>query len=271
MKIKNTLIFLFFIICTSFQSVLACGFGCDDEPNSDRKDTLKIQTSEAITLDLILNGMVGCFTQPSLVVRQVQACLGLTNNFYEVDPGKLYRSAQLSVEELEDYVKQYGIKTVINLRGRDPSQKWWVEENAWLQKHTIAYFNIPMDAHTLTTKEHLFELLNIYDRAELPILVHCRVGADRTGEAVALWALEKQKKTKQEALEHLDPTYGHSKIMHPAKRFLVEIWQGRVWLEKEYEPAHYAVKKLSRSGTPEELLKYAEIDAESIVKTVLSK
>lgn len=31
-----------------------------------------------------------------------------------------------------------------------------------------------------------------------------------------------------------------------------------------------AVQKLSRSGTPEELLKYAEIDAESIAKTVLS-
>ena len=38
----------------------------------------------------------------------------------------------------------------------------------------------------------------------------------------------------------------------------------------QFSIKNLAVKKLSRSGTPEELLKYAEIDAESIVKTVLS-
>src|SRR5690242_684397 len=41
----------------------------------------------------------------------------LSKNFYEVDPGKFYRSAQLSPTELKDVVDKYGIKTVISLRG----------------------------------------------------------------------------------------------------------------------------------------------------------
>jgi hypothetical protein len=41
----------------------------------------------------------------------------ISKNFYEIDPGKYYRSAQLTKFELEDVVKRHGIKTVISVRG----------------------------------------------------------------------------------------------------------------------------------------------------------
>jgi protein tyrosine/serine phosphatase len=43
--------------------------------------------------------------------------LQLVGNVHVVEPGELYRSAQLNGASLDGVLKRYGIKTVINLRG----------------------------------------------------------------------------------------------------------------------------------------------------------
>ncbi|MFA6527054.1 MAG: hypothetical protein WCT20_01380 [Candidatus Babeliales bacterium] len=80
-------------------------------------------------------------------------------NFHVVQSGALYRSAQLSGHALDGYIKQYHIKTIINLRGAHPDEKWWKDEKAVVDKYNIAYFNIPTSAATLTSKENIAAIL----------------------------------------------------------------------------------------------------------------
>lgn len=167
--------------------------------------------------------------------RQVRDQL---QNFFEVEPGKFYRSQQLTPSVLKAYIKRFGIKTLINLRGVNETV-WYQGEKEVADSMGLAFHSIPMSAVTISQKDHLQELLKLYDEVEKPILVHCLGGADRTGEAAALWVLEMQKKSKYEALSQLSIAYGHRKFVNSAKDFLIQIWQGREWLDKKYNHLDY--------------------------------
>lgn len=164
-------------------------------------------------------------------------------NFDVVEGGALYRSAQLSPDRLEFYIEQYGIKSVLNLRGEHPELQWWLDEKAVLENKSIAFYNVALSANTLTSKENIRTILHVFDTAPRPILIHCRAGVDRTGEVAALWVLDQQKKTTKEALEELSVWHRHVKILHPAKTFFISIWQGREWFEEEYDPVNYPLFK----------------------------
>src|SRR4051794_32961625 len=51
-------------------------------------------------------------------------------NFHTIIPGRAYRSAQLSGDDLRDAIKSNGIRTIINLRGRNPWMDWYKDECA---------------------------------------------------------------------------------------------------------------------------------------------
>lgn len=165
----------------------------------------------------------------------------LIDNFHAVQDGVLYRSAQLSPESLEKYIKTYGIKTVINLRGSNPKEAWWQYEQKVCKKNYVEFYNIPMSAQVLPSKDNVKNLLDVYDTAPTPILIHCQGGADRTGEAAALWCIEKMGLSKKKALEQLVGSYGHIALRCPAKRLFITMWQGREWLENEYNSDEYPI------------------------------
>ena len=137
----------------------------------------------------------------------------------------LYRSAQLSPNRLEQYIRQHGIKTVLNLRGEHPELAWWRAQAEICQRNNAQLHNIPMSANELTSKDKLLKLLDIYDNAPKPILIHCRRGVDRTGEAAAIWMLDKMGTSNKKALFQLSPFYQHFKFKHPAKTFLIKEWR----------------------------------------------
>lgn len=161
------------------------------------------------------------------------------NNFHVVQPGVLYRSAQLSPQFLEAMIRKHNIKTIINLRGNNEHKRWWQKEKKLAEKLGISLYNIRMTATYLPSKQNLLTLLKIYQQAPRPILIHCYSGADRTGEAAALWVLDQQKKDKKTALKQLSLRYGHVEWMHPAKRFFINLWQGRQWLISDYDRHQY--------------------------------
>lgn len=161
-------------------------------------------------------------------------------NIHVVEKNKLYRSAQLAPDVLDRYMKQFKIKTVINLRGAHPDQAWWRDEKAVVERNGAKFLNISMSAALLTSKKKLLNLLEIFDTAPRPILIHCLGGVDRSGEVAALWVLDQQKKSKSKALKQLKRLpYRHKKSQYPAKDFLIAIWQGREWLQHEYNPRNY--------------------------------
>lgn len=161
------------------------------------------------------------------------------DNFCAVQAGALYRSGQLSGDAFDEYIKHYGIKTIINLRGKHPEQQWYIDEKNAADRHNVVMFDIPTSANTLTSKKNLLAILDVFDHAPRPILVHCRAGVDRTGEVSALWAMDQQGKSNADALNELSLWHRHSESLYPAKKFLITVWRGREWLHNEYDPQNY--------------------------------
>ncbi len=158
-------------------------------------------------------------------------------NFHEIEKGKFYRSAQLSAGDLEEYVKQYGIRTVINLRGENPGEEWFQNEQAVAQRLGLEFVNIAMLPNKIPSRQNLNTLLMAFATLPRPLLAHCQAGADRTGEASALYQMLYMNKSKKQALKMLTPHYGHFSFVLPAKRYFIEkLWQGVEWAQSQYEP-----------------------------------
>ncbi|MFL5812912.1 MAG: dual specificity protein phosphatase family protein [Bdellovibrionia bacterium] len=167
---------------------------------------------------------------------------GCHPNFHEVDPGKLYRSAQLSGEELDHAIHQLGIRTVINLRGEDLNSDWYKAEAQVTQTDGVKLINIAMSAKRLPHRNDLIALLDAFEKAERPILVHCQAGADRTGEASAIYEMEYMGKSREEALEMLTLKYDHLELAAPAKRYFINLYGGKDWAYHTYDPCVQSYK-----------------------------
>jgi protein tyrosine/serine phosphatase len=101
----------------------------------------------------------------------------------------LYRGGQPTERGFE-FLKEKGIKTVINLRAEDNS------EQASVEKLGLNYIRIPVDevlpwSHVPPDAiAKFFELVD--NRANYPIFFHCRRGADRTGFFSAIYRMALQ-------------------------------------------------------------------------------
>ena len=113
-------------------------------------------------------------------------------NFHSVIPGAVYRSAQLSREDLDSRIAEFGIRSIINLRMIEPLTEdgfGAAEEARLAQERSVAYYGVRMSAPRLAPRATLQELIEILDSAERPILIHCRNGAERSGWASAVATL----------------------------------------------------------------------------------
>lgn len=160
----------------------------------------------------------------------------LSANFHEIDPGKFYRSAQLTEAELRESIDRAGIRTIINLRGSNPGSDWYDAEARVARERGVRLVDIGMSAKRLPHRADLLKLLDAYREAERPLLVHCLAGADRTGEAAAIYQMEYMNKAKDDALEMLTLKYLHFAPTTPAKRYFIGLYQGREWAYRLYDP-----------------------------------
>ena len=147
------------------------------------------------------------------------------DNFHTVQEGRLYRSGQIPRARIAAYLQEYGIKTIINLRS--PAENavcCWGEKGAAKSCHA-SVVHVPMSAGKMSTPQEINELLAAFDKAQEPLLIHCSQGINRTGEACALWLLEKCGATNAQALEMFDAKYGYNKKSRPEKYQLIESWQ----------------------------------------------
>lgn len=112
--------------------------------------------------------------------------LVLRQNVHIVIPGQVYRSAQPSAKMIKILHDQYHIKTIINLRGKNPSFTDYQTEIAVSKKLGIRHYDIQLHAKALPRPDQLRQLITLLEQAPKPILVHCKSGADRTGLAAAV-------------------------------------------------------------------------------------
>lgn len=120
----------------------------------------------------------------------------------EVAPGKLYRSAQPNLVLLQQAIDDYGIRTVINLRGGepDPDVGGGQGEREFCESHGVRYVHLPGDGmydDVFPDKEHpersnpafVEEFLGIVNGDGAPVLIHCAGGKHRTGFLTAVYRL----------------------------------------------------------------------------------
>lgn len=133
----------------------------------------------------IVRGLVAAILVPVLFV----AIRWGSGNYGTVVPGRIYRSAQPSASGLTRVLKRDGIKTVLNLRGANPDQAWYRSETLATIAAGSTQIDFPMSSDQWLSREQATALLEIFDTADYPILVHCEWGAERTGLVAAICAL----------------------------------------------------------------------------------
>ena len=133
-------------------------------------------------------------------------------NFHPITVGEAYRSAKLDRDKLEYYVKKYNIKSIVNLIGEDPRKPWYQEELQVSAAHNIRHYDISLSATEEPTEENTRKLVEIFQHAPRPVLIHCKGGSDRSGLAAAMWKVIVDKEPKSEARKQLSILYGHLPI-----------------------------------------------------------
>jgi protein tyrosine/serine phosphatase len=120
-------------------------------------------------------------------------------NFRIVQPGKVYRSGQLTAAGWERVINDYGIKTVVTLRDAlvegDRPPDWQEEENC--KKLNINYVRLrprhwwSPTGGPVPAEVNIQKYLEVMDNpANYPVLIHCFAGVHRTGQYVALYRME---------------------------------------------------------------------------------
>ena len=115
-------------------------------------------------------------------------------NFHRVSTN-LYRSAQPTAEGMKA-LKQRGIRTIVNLRS-------FHSDRDEIGGTGLGYEHIYMKAWHAEKKEIVRFLQIVTDKKRLPVLVHCKHGADRTGTMCAIYRIAVQGWTKKEAVAEM--------------------------------------------------------------------
>jgi protein tyrosine phosphatase (PTP) superfamily phosphohydrolase (DUF442 family) len=133
----------------------------------------------------------------------------MTGNIHPVADRSAFRSGQLSAVQLEQFVTENGIKTIINLRGEHPEERWYQEENAASRRLNVEHIDLGLSASHEPDDQTLKQLIRLMRQAKQPILIHCEAGADRSGLAAALYRFAVSGDKPEIAEKQLSIFYGH--------------------------------------------------------------
>jgi uncharacterized protein (TIGR01244 family) len=156
----------------------------------------------AVLLGNVLSVGLGC---AGLYLGALQ----VGGNFHTVVPGELYRSAQPTAAMIAEYGQNYGIKTIVNLRGDNAGSPWYDAEITEAKKLGIAHVDFRMSARREMTMEQFNQIIDVLQKAEKPVLIHCKSGSDRSGLVSALYVAAIAKLGEDVAESQISFRYGH--------------------------------------------------------------
>lgn len=150
----------------------------------------------------------------------------IRGNFHEVDPGQLYRSGQLTADQISDYTQRYGIRAIVNLRGRNDKADWYRDEVAVSTALGIAHVDFKMSATKELPLDRAAELEAILRDVPKPVLIHCQGGSDRSGLASAIFLHTVRGEDIETAEGQISLYYGHFSIPYLSQAYpMDETWE----------------------------------------------
>lgn len=129
-------------------------------------------------------------------------------NWGVVESGRLYRSNHPLPWQLRQAAHRFGLRTVINLRGRRPDCGSDQLTRATAAELGLVHIDAPFESRGAPHRDRILRLAEIYRTMQEPALIHCKSGADRTGLAAGLWLLL-QGHPPEAAQEQLSLRWGH--------------------------------------------------------------
>lgn len=146
-----------------------------------------------------------------LLAAGIGSDFGIQKNFGTVVPGKIYRSGQPSEAQLDKWIQEYGFKSILSTRfGVPPYEKELAE------RYGIKLYHVPFSAMK-GLGDAQWEAIRpiLTDESNLPILVHCHGGGDRSGIVTVLYRVEVQGWPLEKALHEMNRYY-HISLRYPA-------------------------------------------------------
>lgn len=140
-----------------------------------------------------------------LVVKNVYNT-HLNYNFKTITNDKVFSSGVIPPEKIKDYVEDNNIKTIIDFRHPEIIDELnpaniddiTKERNAVSKIDNVNYHNIPSDQ--VPTQQNLDSLFNILDNEDVyPVLMHCYHGTGRAQIYSAIYRIEYEDFTNEEA------------------------------------------------------------------------
>lgn len=133
--------------------------------------------------------------------------MNINHNFETITEGKVYKSGVIPPDELEDYIKKYKIKSVVDLRfpgtGDDVNNpeipaELTAEKEVIAKIKGVKYFNNGSDQ--VPNQKNLDLFFSIMDKKEnYPVLIHCYHGTGRAEMYSAIYRIEYENFTSEEA------------------------------------------------------------------------
>jgi protein tyrosine/serine phosphatase len=136
----------------------------------------------------------------------------LLRNLHVVREGVLYRSGQMTLDGLKHVIQEKAIKTVISLRDSrkhpdQPPPDAAEEDYCW--NNFIAYHRLPASAWSggdgsvpaAASVQKFLEIMR--NPANYPVLIHCFGGVHRTGAFCAVYRMELQHWSNEEAIAEM--------------------------------------------------------------------
>lgn len=171
---------------------------------------------------LIAGAIVSIATMSGVFLGGLQ----VTGNFHPVVAGELYRSGQVTPERLARYTNDFGIRTVINLRGEQPGASWYDREIEASTALGLRHVDFRMSASREVTVVQARDLVELMRSVPKPVLIHCKAGSDRTGLAVAVYLAAIANSDEETAEGQISVRYGHVGVPYLSAAYAMdESWE----------------------------------------------
>lgn len=164
-------------------------------------------------------------------------------NRHQVAPG-LWRSSQPAPRHLRAAARR-GVRRVINLRGPEAHGAYWLEQET-CARLGLELVDLRQRSRAAPTRDDIAAMRALIDAIDVPTLVHCKSGADRTGLFCALYLIFREGVPVAEARRQLSLRYGHVSLSktgildHLFETYLDHDARTPIpfaaWLEAHYDP-----------------------------------